>query len=436
MIDEEIIMALGSNDEESGQNALIKIKSLSSVSLEEAQILTNLFIPYFKSQNVISKTLANEAFISLKKLFPSLTYPQDLLNSNAVLEKFKKEVAEFSKTENEIQPPKELDENPKIICLLSSATEDEILIGLREITKLTALSKEIGNLYINQIISFLDVCESIKGKVLARSALGKIKELIPDIYIPAIFVKEPSSSERNISRFNESECNETTPTVSQDEPYSSKHSLDNDDSEGLTKFPMQKLLTIVFITFVCICLLGYVASDIKEEKGPKGFAERLKLAEQGNAEAQYSLGTVYYKGAGVPQDYKEAMKWYLKAAEQGDANAQGHIGLMYEKGTGVSQNYKEAMKWYLKAAEQGDTNAKSCLGMMYFEGKGVPKDYSHAYMWFSLASANSCRELLEKEMTSSQIDEGLRLTREWIEKRQKRPNIVSELLQKAILLTK
>ena len=31
---------------------------------------------------------------------------------------------------------------------------------------------------------------------------------------------------------------------------------------------------------------------------------------------------MYDNGQGVPQDYKQAVKWYTKAAEQGDADAQ------------------------------------------------------------------------------------------------------------------
>jgi TPR repeat protein len=34
-------------------------------------------------------------------------------------------------------------------------------------------------------------------------------------------------------------------------------------------------------------------------------------AAQGDATAQYNLGTMYYAGEGVPQDYAEALKWAL-----------------------------------------------------------------------------------------------------------------------------
>ncbi len=51
-----------------------------------------------------------------------------------------------------------------------------------------------------------------------------------------------------------------------------------------------------------------------------------KLAEQGDADAQCSLGEMYDKGRGVAQDYAEAVKWYRMAAEQGYAWAQRNLG--------------------------------------------------------------------------------------------------------------
>jgi len=37
--------------------------------------------------------------------------------------------------------------------------------------------------------------------------------------------------------------------------------------------------------------------------------------------AQFSLGVMYYKGHGVPENDAEAVKWYRKAAEQGNEGA-------------------------------------------------------------------------------------------------------------------
>ena len=48
---------------------------------------------------------------------------------------------------------------------------------------------------------------------------------------------------------------------------------------------------------------------------------------------------MYKHGQGVPQDYKEVVRWYRLSAEQGDVQAQINLGNMYAEGQGVLQNY-------------------------------------------------------------------------------------------------
>src|SRR5262245_17435394 len=86
-----------------------------------------------------------------------------------------------------------------------------------------------------------------------------------------------------------------------------------------------------------------------------------RLAEQGDARAQFVLGVMYDFGEGVPQDYAEAMRWFRKAADQHLAAAQFGIGSMYDNGQGVPQDYAEAAKWYRKAADQEDANGQYYL---------------------------------------------------------------------------
>jgi len=54
-----------------------------------------------------------------------------------------------------------------------------------------------------------------------------------------------------------------------------------------------------------------------------------KLADMGDARAQYRLATVYEFGWGVQQDHAAASRLYLKAANQGNADALGHYGVVY-----------------------------------------------------------------------------------------------------------
>ena len=92
---------------------------------------------------------------------------------------------------------------------------------------------------------------------------------------------------------------------------------------------------------------------------------------------------------------------------------------MYYDGQGVPQDYKEAVKWYRLSAEQGDAGAARFLGRMYFMGHGVIKDYVSAHMWWNLSGSNGYkdavknRNIVEEKMTPSQIEEAQRLARNW-----------------------
>ena len=99
-------------------------------------------------------------------------------------------------------------------------------------------------------------------------------------------------------------------------------------------------------------IIGMLVAVGCAKKGATFLLELEKKAEAGDPYAQFNLGNAYYKGNGVPQDYKEAVKWYTKSAEQGFADAQCNLASCYHKGEGVSQDIEEAVKWWKKAAEQ------------------------------------------------------------------------------------
>ena len=110
---------------------------------------------------------------------------------------------------------------------------------------------------------------------------------------------------------------------------------------------------------------------------------------------------------------------YSLSAEQGFAKAQFNLGLTYDNGRGVPQDYKEAVKWYRLSAEQGDASAQINLGSNYSNGQGVPQDYVLAHMWWNLSGSNvnknavKNRNIVEKKMSPSQIEKAQRLARNW-----------------------
>jgi TPR repeat protein len=112
-----------------------------------------------------------------------------------------------------------------------------------------------------------------------------------------------------------------------------------------------------------------------------------KAADQGNANAQLNLGTMYLTGRGVPKDDAMALSWFRKAAEQGIASAQFQVGNSYLLGRGVARDEAMAMTWFRKAAELNDAWAEFQLGNMYRDGRGQPRDFPQAVICFQKAAA-------------------------------------------------
>ncbi len=161
----------------------------------------------------------------------------------------------------------------------------------------------------------------------------------------------------------------------------------------------------------------YLNGEAYDEKGarlPANDAEAVKwymmAAKRGNAGAQRQIAQLEKDGragslkGGIAELYKSA-------ATKGDANAQYNLGHLYETGAeGVTADMGTALKWYRRAANQGQPDAQDALGHAYFEGKGIAQDYPSAWFWFTLAATNS-----KKETYSSDRDlAALKLTPEQI----------------------
>lgn len=99
------------------------------------------------------------------------------------------------------------------------------------------------------------------------------------------------------------------------------------------------------------------------------------LAESGDSEAQYALGSHYYHDQ---QCFSKAIHWCLLAAEQGHDKATAYINntvfpsqhylvlaKCYEKGEKVARNKEKALYFYEKALIEKNKEAAFCLGQYY-----------------------------------------------------------------------
>ena len=112
------------------------------------------------------------------------------------------------------------------------------------------------------------------------------------------------------------------------------------------------LLTLTMLILPLSPATGQDMQEVSEAYERGDYATVIELlwpfAEQGDAEAQLSLGLMHYHGEGVPQDHAEAALWLSRAAEQGGAEAQSYLGGMYFRGEGVPQDYEQAARWPLR----------------------------------------------------------------------------------------
>jgi TPR repeat protein len=166
---------------------------------------------------------------------------------------------------------------------------------------------------------------------------------------------------------------------------------------------------------VCLYLVGCTAA-LKGETTDLG--KTLKLAEQGDMDAQDELGLKYYVAAWKPDREQEiieafyraygrptsatysarrtflaqAAEWFHKAAKQGHAGAQYCLGYMHRHGYYVQQDDEQAVRWYRKAAEQGQVEAQYRLGEMYEANRGVaPQESTDLVGWDAYATRDKRR---------------------------------------------
>lgn len=133
-------------------------------------------------------------------------------------------------------------------------------------------------------------------------------------------------------------------------------------------------------------------------------------AKNGNSEAQNSLGTYYYSGKKVKQNYDVALKWFSMAAKQKHVKAIANMGLCYQLGRGIKQDSVMAVKLYkesikagnaelVKQREENVAKNKSAfdinlLADIYYNGCGitVKKNNELALKYLKMAAANNSIE--------------------------------------------
>lgn len=80
----------------------------------------------------------------------------------------------------------------------------------------------------------------------------------------------------------------------------------------------------------------------------------IDAAKKGDAESQNTLGTYYYAGKKVKQNYDVALKWFSMAGKQKHVKAIANMGLCYQLGHGIKKDSLMAVKLYKESIKAGN----------------------------------------------------------------------------------
>lgn len=159
-------------------------------------------------------------------------------------------------------------------------------------------------------------------------------------------------------------------------------------------------LLTALVCFACgVCQAQQPHSSIPAGFSDVPIAALTKLAESGNAAAQYELADRYGDGkGGVPENLGLAFSWMNKAAALGNPEAAEAMASFYSgevdgaRELGIQVDKTLAQQWeqkalteYRKSAEAGDVDSQLALSWKYKSGRGVVADRTEAIRWLNEA---------------------------------------------------
>lgn len=122
----------------------------------------------------------------------------------------------------------------------------------------------------------------------------------------------------------------------------------------------------------------------------KAAATKLyqQMADDGFISSLNRVALMHYQGEeGITQDYEKAATYFEAAASEGDANALYNLGKLYFRGQGVEANPAKAMDYYRKAASLDHILALNTLGGLYRSGAQSGADAKLARDYFARSAA-------------------------------------------------
>ena len=274
----------------------------------------------------------------------------------------------------------------------------------------------IGSMMAAPIVSYLRVVGLLEVFSPHPRGFAKVHEAILDRLVEII----PKAYRENTQSESASREPEVRDRVSQQilEQIASAQVPELPEPVPKVRSSLLNLALLGLAVAVAAMALGYLVSPMIGRRGaPSAQASQQSLVEAASTPSGQSA-TTQHSIAQPPRP--KSLAELRKLADQGDAEAQWQMGVRFHNAEGVPHDDAQAMQWFQRAAEQGHVTAQSALGAYYFAARGVPKDLSKAYFWSVIAMAQGDEiskgrlELLASQMTHAQVYAARQQAEAWI----------------------
>ena len=114
-----------------------------------------------------------------------------------------------------------------------------------------------------------------------------------------------------------------------------------------------------------------------------------RAAENNNVKGMIVLGNIYYQGKGGQSNLSKSLQYFEQALQIDEDNrfVQDQLGMMYYKGEGVPADFRKAAELCKIAANKGQPGCQYYLGLMYVNGEGVTQDIDTGIGWMRKSAA-------------------------------------------------
>lgn len=186
-----------------------------------------------------------------------------------------------------------------------------------------------------------------------------------------------------------SECHATTPIEQQGDNYRTGDGVRQNYKKALRCY---KQSDSPYAQYQIAML--YLNEEVSGHES-QGWVYLNDAAKKGCSSALLTLGRCYEMGLHTRQDYKAAADTYLLLADEvADADALFSLGTLYERGLGVPLDTAEALRYYYRALAVGSADAMCYLGDYHRAGKQLPLSPQKAFNYYQLASQMSGRDAI------------------------------------------